>query len=270
MSEHTTRRRRIGWMALIGLALALATLAITARAAAASDAVPPEQAETPTTGATQPGQLQLPTATPTAPGGPTAPATSTPSIVPVQAEIIGDPTNLRTGPGIDFEIVAELAPGEMLPITGRWLGYDWLLVAWDDAPDGEAWVYLPLVIVRGDITTVPAVDPPAPPTVNPTQAAIDATATILIQTPGAAETATATAFLAPTGVFTRTPEPGASLVAGELPTFTPPPAYVQPEELPVPEAARRAETPLPPAVIIITLGAMGAFTLALGLLRRLF
>jgi hypothetical protein len=268
MSQDTQRRRRIGWLAFAGLILALAALAITAGVAAASGAAPPAQAQTPT--ATAPGQLQLPTATPTVPGGPTAPPSSTPSVVPVQAEIIGDPTNLRTGPGIDFEIVAELSPGELVPITGRWLGYDWLLVQWDDAPGGEAWVYLPLVIVRGDITTVPAVDPPAPPTADPTEVAAEATATILLQTPGAVETATATALLAPTGVFTRTPEPGGEAVAGELPTFTPPPPYVQPEELPVPEAAQRAETPLPPAVIIITLGAMGAFTLALGLLRRLF
>lgn len=258
---------RRGWYGPLILAalLIFCTMLSTVGMAGATGEFQAGQTPSPTAG----GQLQLPTATPTLLGGPTATASRTPTLVPVLAEIIGDPTNLRTGPGIDFEVIAELTPGATLPIIGRWLGYDWLLVAWEDAPEGKAWVYQPLVIVRGDITTVPAVEPPAPPTVDPTRAAIEATATILLQTPGAAETATATAFFAPTGVYTQTPPPGGA-VAGLLPTFTPAPPYVQPEALPVPEGSQPVQRGIPPAVMIIALGAMGALMLVLGVLRRLF
>ena len=157
-----------------------------------------------------------------------------------------------------------------LPIIGRWLGFDWYLVQYPEAPNGEAWVYAPLVIVQGDITTVPAVEPPTPPTPNPEAAAANATATVLVQTPGAVETATASAFSAQNGVFTATPGGSGQAVAGVLPTFTPPPPYVQVEELPEPEGTQRSGAAVPPAVIIVSMAAMGVLMLALGVLRRLF
>ena len=257
-------------MLLLTLALAGATGSALAADESASIAL---QEATPTPGSG--GQVQLPTATPSPIGGPTATSTRTPTLVPVQARVIGDPTNLRTGPGIDFDVVAELTPEERLPITGRWLGYDWLQVAWEDAPEGTAWVYLPLVVIEGDITTIPAVEPPAPPTPDPTVQAALATATVLVQTPGALETATADAFSRqPTRVITLTPGENAG-ASGELPTFTPPPSYAPPEQLIPPQAAQTTATSErgsgpPPAVFIISLGMMGIVMLMLGLVRRLF
>jgi hypothetical protein len=142
------------------------------------------------------------------------------------------------------------------------------MVAWADGPDGAAWVFDQLVTIIGDITTVPIVEEPAAPTSDPTQAAIQATATVLLQTPGAAETGTAAALFAPTGVFTLTP--GAAGGAGPmgLATYTPPPPYVQPTILPAVGAARPGGV-LPPAVPIISLGAMGVLTLVVAILRRL-
>lgn len=212
-------------------------------------------------------QIQLPTTTPTQVGGPTATPSRTPSAAPVMAQVIEE-ANLRTLPSIDAEIVATLEGGTTLPILGRWVGYDWLLVAWAEAPGGQAWVHLSVVnLVGGDITIIPAVTPPDQPTIEPTQAALNATATIILQTPGAAETATAAALFAPSGVYTVTP--GSLAIAGVMPTFTPPEPYVQPETLVAPEGSTQSRRGPAPAVLIIALGAMGLLMLAVGLLRRL-
>jgi hypothetical protein len=259
-------RRRSGF--LIAVFTGLLAVGLTVNAALASDNSVLQQAATPTGGG---GQLQLPTATQTVVGGPTSTPTRTPTLAPVFAEVIGDPTNLRSLPTIGDEYVIEsLSPGITLPIIGRWLGYDWLLVAWEDGEDGQAWVYEPLVVIRGDITTVPSVEPPPPPTVNPTQAAAQATETILLQTPGAIEAATGTAAFAPTGIFTQTPGAGEQSAAGVLPTFTPGQAYVQPEALPNSGNSGDGKSLIPPAVLIVSLASMGILALALGLLRRVF
>lgn len=213
-------------------------------------------------------QIQLPTNTPTQVGGPTATPSRTPSVAPVTATVITE-ANLRTEPDIstDANIVATLEGGTTLPVVGRWIGYDWLLVAWAEAPGGQAWIYIATVDITGDLTTVPAVTPAPKATIEPTQAALNATSTVILQTPGAAETATAAAFFAPSGVYTVTP--GSVSIAGVMPTFTPPEPYVQPETLAAPEGSTQSRRGPAPAVLIIALGAMGMLTLVVGLLRRL-
>jgi hypothetical protein len=211
-------------------------------------------------------QIQLPTSTATQVGGPTATPSRTPSIAPVTAQVI-EQANLRTLPSIDADIVASLDGGTTLPVVGRWVGYDWLLVAWSEAPGGQAWVHLSVVTIIGDITTVPAVTPLPQATIEPTQAILNATATVLLQTPGGAETATAAAFSIPSGVYTVTP--GNPALGGALPTFTPPEPYIQPETLAAPTGSTQARRGPAPAVLIIALGAMGILTLAVGLVRRL-
>ncbi len=217
-----------------------------------------------------PNQVSLPTATQTLVGGPTATASRTPTLVPVLAEAIVE-ANLRGGPGLDFDEVGKLTAGNPVPIIGRSLQYPWYAVEWADGPNGQAWVYDQLVIVTGDITTVPIVDAPELPTIDPTQAAIQATATVLLQTPGAAETATATAFFAPTGVFTQTPG-SQGLPPGMLPTYTPPAGEVGGGPIigvSSEDGAANTRTPrISPAVIILSLGGMGLLTLLVGLVRR--
>lgn len=265
--KHNTRHTKA--TLLLAAILAVTALTVTFSAAAAASESPVQQEPSPTPSPTGGGQVQLPTATATQLGGPTATPSSTPTVTPVMAEIIGDPTNLRTGPALGFDIVAELTPGDQLPIVGRWLGFDWYLVQYAEAPGGEAWVYAPLVVVQGDITTIPAVEPPTAPTPDPELAAANATATVIVQTPGAVETATASAFNAQNGVFTATPGAGEA-VAGVLPTFTPAPPIVQPESLALPNDTNEDPPAVPPAVIIVSMAAMGALTLTLGVLRRLF
>jgi uncharacterized protein YraI len=210
-------------------------------------------------------QLNLPTATNTPIGGPTAAPTRTPGLAPVLAEAIGE-ANLRTGPGLDFDVVGTLLAGNPVPVIGRSVRFPWYVVEWEDAPSGQAWVFEQLVIINGDITTVPVVEEPAAPTIDPTIAAIQSTATILLQTPGAAETATATAQMVPTGVYTMTP--GGPGGVARLATFTEPPPYVQPTILP-PATAQGSQSPLPPAVFIISLGILGILSLILTFLRRI-
>ncbi len=259
MKENTLTRKVRATLLFMGLLFGLAAVGMGVGTSTVQAQVP-----TPAT-----GQVLLPTATQTLIGGPTATASRTPTLVPVLAEVISE-ANLRSWPAIgdDSTIVGHVTAGTTLPVVGRWLGYPWLLVLWVDGPNGTAWVFGDLVIIHGDITTVPAVTPPPLPTIEPTLQALQMTATILLQTPGAAETATMTAFFVPTGVYTRTPSGGGGLPGGALPTFTQPPPYAPPEVLASSNSpAERSR--IPPAVPIIALGAMGILTLGLGLLRRL-
>ena len=215
----------------------------------------------------QEATANLPTATPTSVGGPTATPSRTPTLVPVQVEAIGE-ANLRSGPGLDFDIVGQITVGNPVPVIGRSLQWPWYLVKWDESPSGQAWVFEQLVIVIGDITVIPFVDAPTLPTIDPTDAAIQETAQVLLQTPGAAETATATAFFLPTGVFTQTPN-AAGGIGGSAPTFTPPAGDagidgLRPTTTPPSERGGPA-----PAVMIISLAAMGGLMLILGVIRRI-
>lgn len=262
---NRSQLKRNLWI-IVGLTLCLVSLVTGVSVALADEAA--LQSATPTV--SNPNQVSLPTATSTVIGGPTATPSRTPTLVPVLAEAIGE-ANLRSGPGLDFDVVGTLTAGNPVPIVGRSLRFPWYAVEWADGPNGQAWVFDQLVLITGDITTVPIVDEPELPTIDPTQAAIQATATILLQTPGAAETATATAFFAPTGVFTQTPGAEA-LPPGVLPTYTPPadeaavgPNIDVPSEI---ESADGRNPRVSPAVIILSLGGMGLLTLLVGLLRR--
>ena len=210
-------------------------------------------------------QLALPTATLTPIGGPTATPSRTPRPAPVLAEAAGE-ANLRTGPGLDFDVVGTLLAGNPVPVIGRSARFPWYVIEWEDAPSGEAWVFDQLVIITGDITTVPIVEDPAAPTIDPTIVAAQETATVLLQTPGAVETATAIAQMLPTGAYTMTSDAFSN--AARLATFTEPPSYVQPTMLPLPTQQPDSQRALPPAVFIISLGILGLLSLALTLVRR--
>jgi hypothetical protein len=72
--------------------------------------------------------------------------------------------------------------------------------------------------------------------------------------------------MVPTGIYTITP--GGPQVVGGLPTFTPPPEVGNPGVATLPDGNDQQGI-IPPAVVIISLGAMGLLMLAVGLLRRL-
>jgi Flp pilus assembly protein CpaB len=127
-----------------------------------SPTVAPAATATP---AVEPTSAPLPTASPT--------VTTAPGVVvkpgPAQA------LNVRSGPGLGYEIVGTLAAGVRLEPVGRNAGGDWLAVccvAANGNPAGRAvgWVLAQMVDVGGlDISTLPvlpapAISAPLPPT----------------------------------------------------------------------------------------------------------
>ena len=96
------------------------------------------------------------------------------SLPEVFAEAVGQ-ANLRSGPGIDYPIVGEIAAGTRYRVLARHSLVPWLRL---DVPaiGGPAWVYMDLVTVTGNLAQVPPV------------AAFDP-----VETPAAAATPTASA-----------------------------------------------------------------------------
>src|SRR5262245_52639049 len=88
--------------------------------------------------------FQFPTAALTQIGGPTATPSRTPTLTPGSAQALGTPTNLRSGPGLNFDIVGVLSTGDTVPIIGRSVTFPWYVVAWAEGPNGQAWVFAQL------------------------------------------------------------------------------------------------------------------------------
>ena len=166
---------------------------------------------------------------------PTVTGTPIEAIIIVRSNAEQDQVNVRSGPGtIGYDIVGVLAVGEQVPAIGQSPGGDWVEIVYPGVADGVAWVYTPLVEVRGSL---PIVEPPPTPTprVTPT---IDPTlaAQFLVQVP-------------PT----------------RLPTFTPPP----PLHIPTFSAssAGGAASRLPMGFVIIGMTVLGVFGLLISFLR---
>jgi hypothetical protein len=83
--------------------------------------------------------------------------------------------NVRSGPGIFYEKIGVILPGQQIPAKGRSVGGDWILVDYPGVPGGIAWVYAPFVILSAG--SLPIVEPPPTPTplytstIDPTLAA---------------------------------------------------------------------------------------------------
>ncbi len=119
----------------------------------------------------------------------------------VYAEAMGQ-ANLRSGPGIEYPMVGEITAGTQYRILAQHSLVPWLLLETPQFAVPEAWVYVDLVTVQGNLALVPFVrdfdlvttaTPTPLPTTTP-QSTLSAEAT-LSQTPPAA---TATPTLTPT------------------------------------------------------------------------
>lgn len=142
--------------------------------------------------------------------------------------------NVRSGPSTDYPIVGVLVAGQEIPALGRTPGGDWVQVWYPGVSGGAAWVYTPLVDVRGNLPIVeppPTPTPQTTPTIDPTLAA-----QFIVEVP-------------PT----------------RLPTFTPPPPLVIPTY--PPQEAQTIPGGLPMGLIIIGLGVVGLFGTLISLLR---
>jgi uncharacterized protein YraI len=83
--------------------------------------------------------------------------------------------NVRSGPGVFFDKVGVLLPGQEAAVRGRSAGGDWVMIDYPGGPNNFGWIYAPVVqISPGEL---PIIEPPSTPTplltqtINPTLAA---------------------------------------------------------------------------------------------------
>ncbi len=86
-----------------------------------------------------------------------------------------DSANVRSGPGVFYDKVGILLPGQKVSVAGRSAGGDWVMIDYPGAPGSFGWVYAPIVSISpGEL---PIIEPPSTPTpevtqtINPTLAA---------------------------------------------------------------------------------------------------
>jgi hypothetical protein len=147
-----------------------------------------------------------------------------------------DQINVRGGPGGDgvYPIVGVLIAGQQVPALGRSAGGLWVQIAYPGGPGGVAWVYSPLVEVTGSLPIVeppPTPTPKTTPTVDPTLAA-----QFIVEIPST-----------------------------HLPTFTAPPPLANPTY--PPEESFSGTGRVPMGLVIIGMGVIGLFGMAISLLR---
>jgi uncharacterized protein YraI len=143
-----------------------------------------------------------------------------------------DPINVRSGPStIQYPIVAQLNPGDVVPALGISKGREWILISY---PGGTGWVYASFVSISGGELQI--VEPPPTPTP-------------LI-----------TATIDPTLAAQFITQPAAT----RLPTFTPPPPL---EEI---DMTTHVTTPrtVAPGIFIMILGLLGGAGLLVSYLLR--
>jgi len=98
--------------------------------------------------------------------------------------------NVRSGPGVFFDKVGVLLPGQKAPVIGRTAGGDWVLIEYQGVPGGKGWIYAPYVsLTPGEL---PIVEPPPTPTPAQTQTIDPTLAAQFIQTPVPTKMATYT------------------------------------------------------------------------------
>jgi uncharacterized protein YgiM (DUF1202 family) len=143
--------------------------------------------------------------------------------------------NVRAGPGTDYDLIGVLIANQAAPALGRSPGGTWIQIHYPGGPGNTAWVFGDLVQLTGATRDqLPTVQAPPTPT-------LPATGTVAAEGPGGGPTA----------------------APSRLPTFTPPPPYVEPTRFPNTGGGERAG--FPPALLIIALfgvgvlGLLGAF-----------
>lgn len=108
-----------------------------------------------------------------APADPAVTLAATGTITPtysVPMITVQEPTNCRTGPGQDYDIVFTYLEGKQLEITGRYEPGDFWLVKSPESPGGTCWMWGGFVEVTGSHWAVASVTPPPTGTAPPPQA----------------------------------------------------------------------------------------------------
>jgi len=99
----------------------------------------------------------------------TQPIIRTPGLPTIQADIN---TNCREGPHPLYRVLGYLLVGQISTVHGRNNSYDnpWWFIENPKKPGEYCWVWGETTRVEGDITMLPIITPPPPPTLTPTQA----------------------------------------------------------------------------------------------------
>lgn len=131
----------------------------------------------PTSTSTPPAAQAAPSDVPPNPNQPSLTPSVTPSPTPqlAVAGLVSGEINLRYGPGVQYERVGIAQSGSQLEIIGYHTQFDWVLVRFPEAPNGEAWVASNLLDIQGDVFTTRAIsrtDYSNLPTLTPTQAVV--------------------------------------------------------------------------------------------------
>jgi hypothetical protein len=162
----------IAALALVGLVLLALAIVNIARAPnntlAATATIPTTQiVSIPTTTPQPPTNTPAPTEPPTEiPSAtldvPTATATPAPLLT------ITRPANVRTGPGLDFPIVAGINTGETVPAIGRDSTGEWFAISFAGGTNGVGWISALVATLDGLVNDLPIIESgPPPPTAPP-------------------------------------------------------------------------------------------------------
>ncbi len=83
---------------------------------------------------------------------------------PVTATVKNSTLNVRRGPGINYDIIGKLRKDDVVPISGVSPDGLWLVVNFTGQ---QGWITANLVIISGNLATVPIIEPPPSPTPLP-------------------------------------------------------------------------------------------------------
>jgi uncharacterized protein YraI len=139
-----------------------------------------------------PAGLDTPTTTPT-------PATPTPTVPSIPSLTTKTDLNVRSGPGIQYDLLGLLPAGVTVEIIGRDETRQWWQIRFSPAADGIGWVAAdPAFSTTANVDNVPVAQAPPTPTGTPTETPIPATATPTITSTPVPPTDTPTPTPTPT------------------------------------------------------------------------
>ncbi|MGL4649165.1 MAG: PA14 domain-containing protein [Caldilineaceae bacterium] len=95
------------------------------------------------------------------------PPQPTPAPTQPTAVVNGRSVNVRSGPGTTWPVVGVVTQGTVCTVIGRNGDLTWLL---NQCPGVQGWIDASLLILRGDVTSLPIVQAPPPPQPQPTPA----------------------------------------------------------------------------------------------------
>jgi hypothetical protein len=109
------------------------------------------------------------------PTGSVPTVTGTPRGVMVTVPLDQEYVNVRSGPGVMYDLVGRLVAGQEAAVLGRSEGGDWLLIQYYGGPENKGWVYSPPVSLSAGEVPIVEIPPTQTPlmteTINPTMAA---------------------------------------------------------------------------------------------------